>query len=151
MIDIRSTLDTLNAQSEGFDLFAQVRKPLGSLSQAGIHVRHDFIGKTEGYNIAVLLALYRFVQEGATNILKHADAHEVSLEINLDGQRACAELRDDGRGFDPNAQGGKGKGLSGYGLTGLADRIDLVRGTFSDRVGYRPRNNIEDKHAERIL
>ena len=131
MIDIRSTLDTLNAQSEGFDLFAQVRKPLGSLSQAGIHVRHDFIGNTEGYNIAVLLALYRFVQEGATNILKHADAHEVSLEINLDGQRACAELRDDGRGFDPSAQGCKGKGLSGYGLTGLADRIDLVRGTFS--------------------
>ncbi len=131
MIDIRSTLDTLNAQSEGFDLFSQVRKPLGSLSQAGIHVRHDFIGNTEGYNIAVLLALYRFVQEGATNILKHADAHEVSLEINLESQRACAELRDDGKGFDPKAQGGKGKGLSGYGLTGLADRIDLVRGTFS--------------------
>jgi len=132
MLDIRSTLDTLNAQSEGFDLFAQVRKPLGSLSQAGIHVRHDFTGNTEGYNIAVLLALYRFVQEGATNILKHADAHEVNLEINLDDQRVRAELRDDGRGFDPDAQeGNKGKGISGYGLTGLADRIDLVRGTFS--------------------
>ncbi len=131
MIDIRSTLDTLNAQSEGFDLFAQVRKPLGSLSQAGIHVRRDFVGNTEGYNIAVLLALYRFVQEGATNILKHADAHEVSLEIILDGHQAYAELRDNGVGFDSNEHGSKGKELSGYGLTGLADRIALVRGTFS--------------------
>jgi len=131
MIDVRSTLDTLNAQSEGFDLFAQVRKPLESLSQAGIHVHRDFVGNAEGYNIAVLLALYRFVQEGATNILKHADAHEVSLEIILDGHQAYAELRDDGVGFDQNAQEGKGKELSGYGLTGLADRIALVRGTFS--------------------
>jgi len=47
----------------------------------------------------------------------------------LDGDQAYAELRDDGRGFDPQAV--KNKDVSGYGLTGLADRISLVRGTFS--------------------
>jgi signal transduction histidine kinase len=129
MLDIRSTLDTLNNQTEGFHLFSQVQKLLESLRQAGISVTADIRGSTEGYNISVLLALYRFVQEGVTNILKHAEAGEVRLKIWLDGDQACAELRDDGKGFDPQAV--KNKNVSGYGLTGLADRISLVRGTFS--------------------
>ncbi len=129
MLDIRSTLDTLNNQTESFDLFSQVQKPLESLRQAGISVTSDVQGSTEGYNISVLLALYRFVQEGVTNILKHAEASEVHLKIRLDGDQACAELRDDGRGFDPQVM--KNSDVSGYGLTGLADRINLVRGTFS--------------------
>jgi signal transduction histidine kinase len=131
MLDIRSTLDTLNDQSEGFDLFTQVLKPLASLSQAGIRVRHNFSGSAEGYNIAVLFALYRFVQEGATNILKHAEAHEASLVLRLEGWEGYAELRDDGKGFDPKAIDGDGGSALGYGLTGLTDRISLVRGTFS--------------------
>lgn len=131
MLDIRSTLDTLNAQVEGFDLLSQVQKPLESLRQTGISVLSDIKGSTEGYNISVLLALYRFVQEGVTNILKHAEAHEVNLEIRLDGDQAFAELRDDGRGFDPRAMKNRKNDASGYGLTGLTDRITLVRGTFS--------------------
>ena len=131
MLDIRSTLDTLNAQVEDFDLFAQVQKPLWSLRQAGILVDLNIKGSTDGYNIAVLLALYRFVQEGVTNILKHAEAHNVSLEIRLNGEQACAELRDDGRGFDSQTLKNEKNAASGYGLTGLADRIGLVRGTFS--------------------
>jgi signal transduction histidine kinase len=131
MLDIRSTLDTLNAQVEGFDLRSQVQKPLWSLRQAGISVISDIKGSTDGYNISVLLALYRFVQEGVTNILKHAEAHTVNLEIRLDSDRAFAELRDDGKGFDPRAAQNRKDRVSGYGLTGLADRINLVRGTFS--------------------
>jgi signal transduction histidine kinase len=131
MLDIRSTLDTLNNQAEGFDLLSQVQKPLESLRQAGISVISDIRGSTEGYNISVLLALYRFVQEGVTNILKHAGAHEVNLEIRMDGDQVYAELRDDGRGFDPQAMKKRNNDVSGYGLTGLTDRISLVRGTFS--------------------
>jgi len=131
MLDIRSTLDTLNAQAEAFDLLAQVQKPLWNLRQAGISVVSDIKGSVEGYNISVLLALYRFVQEGVTNILKHAEAHAVNLEIRLEGDQVFAELRDDGRGFDPDVMQNEKNKASGYGLTGLADRISLVRGTFS--------------------
>jgi signal transduction histidine kinase len=131
MLDIRSTLDTLNSQAEGFDLFSQVQKPLESLRQAGISVISDIQGSPEGYNISVLLALYRFVQEGVTNILKHAGAHEVVLKIWMSEEQACAELQDDGVGFDPRAAEPREGEVSGYGLTGLTDRISLVRGTFS--------------------
>lgn len=131
MLDIRSTLDTLNNQAEGFDLLAQVQKPLESLRQAGISVTWGMQGSTDGYNISVLLALYRFIQEGVTNILRYAGARKVNLEIRFEGEQAFAELRDDGVGFDPRAVVKRADNISGYGLTGLTDRISLVRGTFS--------------------
>jgi two-component system CheB/CheR fusion protein len=47
--------------------------------------------------------LYRIVQEGLTNIAKHAGASHVSLVLEqLDG-RVSAILEDDGVGFDPDA------------------------------------------------
>jgi len=131
MVDIRSTLDTLTARDEGFNLFAQLQKPLASLRQMGIAVISDITGEMEGYNTAVLLALFRFVQEGVTNIIKHAEASTVRLTIRLDRDQAIAELNDDGKGFDPGTFHGDNSPGSGYGLSGLFDRIGLVRGSFS--------------------
>jgi signal transduction histidine kinase len=131
MLDIRSTLDTLNAPFEDFDLRKQIQKSLWSLKQAGISMTSDITGSIEGYNISVLLALYRFVQEGVTNILKHSEARAVNLKIRFEDDRASAELSDDGVGFDPDALQNKENKISRYGLTGLADRVNLVKGTFS--------------------
>src|SRR3712207_5159816 len=44
--------------------------------------------------------LYRFVQEGLNNVLKHAQARRVSLIIERRGGRVLAVLEDDGVGFD---------------------------------------------------
>ncbi|HAP55057.1 MAG TPA: hypothetical protein DCQ16_03800, partial [Spirochaetaceae bacterium] len=131
MADVRSTLETLNANSEGFDLFAQVAKPLESLKQGGVIVASSFSGSPEGFNIAVLLALYRFIQEGATNILKHSGARNAKLSISFEEDSVWAELSDNGRGFDGPAAGEKTPVSGAYGLSGLADRIALVRGDFS--------------------
>jgi signal transduction histidine kinase len=128
MLDVRSTLDTLASRAEGFDLAAQIKRPLESLSQAGLRVHSEIQGSQEGCTIAVLLALYRFVQEGSTNILRHARAREVWIELRFGDQDVVAGLRDDGAGFDTDAVE---KNPPGYGLAGLADRIGLVRGRFS--------------------
>lgn len=135
MLDIRSTLDTLNSPFESFNLREQIQKPLMNLKQAGISVTSEMNGSAEGYSISVLLALYRFVQEGVTNILKHAEAHSVHLIITLEDDQVLAELHDDGKGFDIDTLQ-KRKDNSGYGLMGLTDRINLVRGTFSVESEY---------------
>ena len=79
----------------------------------------------------MLLALYRFIQEGATNILKHSGARNSKLLISFEEDSVWAELSDDGCGFASPAMGEKSPASGAYGLSGLADRIALVRGEFT--------------------
>ena len=47
--------------------------------------------------------LYRLGQEAMANIIKHAAATRAMVEVTNDGQSVSLEVRDDGRGFDPDA------------------------------------------------
>lgn len=71
--------------------------------------------------------LYRFVQEGLNNVLKHARAATVMLELKHDGDQVRLQLSDDGAGFDPAALLERGGGL---GLTGMDERVRLLGGQF---------------------
>lgn len=50
-------------------------------------------------------AAYRVAQEALHNVVKHARAHNVWLEVAQDGPAVTVRIRDDGRGFDPSAAG----------------------------------------------
>lgn len=67
---------------------------------------------------------YRLVQEGLTNVIKHAGATRVEVRVIDMAETIEILLRDDGRGFDPNADG------AGFGLIGMRERIALVHGTL---------------------
>jgi signal transduction histidine kinase len=68
--------------------------------------------------------LYFVVQEGVTNIQKHADASQVQLKGWSVGDRLLIELTDNGKGFNP-AQ------LSqGFGLRGMHERVQILGGTL---------------------
>lgn len=62
-----------------------------------------------------LLSLYRLLQEGIANTLRHGEATRIVLEASpADGDHIVVALSDDGRGFDPtDARGspGEGRGL----------------------------------------
>jgi two-component system CheB/CheR fusion protein len=76
-------------------------------------------------------ALYRMVQEGLTNVLKHAQARRVSLILQRSSDQVLAILEDDGRGFDAeavlNSRGSRGR----LGLLGMRERVALVGGTLT--------------------
>ena len=46
--------------------------------------------------------LFLLLKEAVTNVARHASARSASLEIELTNRELRAELRDDGRGFDPD-------------------------------------------------
>jgi len=76
------------------------------------------------------IVIYRVIQEGLTNAAKHADA--ATIEIRIEKEKNCIGLliRDNGKGFDPNAIQGnhmKGKGL---GLKNIQDRAEIFGGKF---------------------
>jgi signal transduction histidine kinase/ligand-binding sensor domain-containing protein len=69
--------------------------------------------------------LYRIVQEGLNNVVKHAAASEASVELQRAPQSLHLTLRDDGRGFVlAEVKAG------GLGLTGLTERARLLGGTL---------------------
>ncbi|MGD1897461.1 MAG: histidine kinase [Phormidesmis sp.] len=68
--------------------------------------------------------LYRIVQEGMTNIVKHANATEVRLQLIGSGAIATLNLEDNGQGF--NVEQAK----TGFGLQSMRDRAESVGGTF---------------------
>jgi signal transduction histidine kinase len=51
--------------------------------------------------------LFRTVQEGLRNVAKHADAHHVTVRVQVENGIAVAEVADDGRGFTPNGSNGR--------------------------------------------
>jgi signal transduction histidine kinase len=67
---------------------------------------------------------YCIVQEGLTNIQKHARASLVSIRGQPTPEGIILEIEDNGRGFNPNLV------YSGYGLLGMKERVDNLGGDF---------------------
>ncbi len=67
--------------------------------------------------------LYRVVQESLTNIVKHANAHNISVSIARRGPTVAAVIEDDGAGFDQRAVREEG-----VGLLGMRERLSFVDG-----------------------
>jgi signal transduction histidine kinase len=70
------------------------------------------------------LALYRIVQEQVNNIIKHADAHNVCIELTGKNGYVSLMIADDGKGFDPKARS------KGVGLSNIMSRIEVFGGNF---------------------
>jgi signal transduction histidine kinase len=66
--------------------------------------------------------LYRVIQEGLTNVSKHARAENVQLDVREHAGAITLVLRDDGEGFDTEAR------RTGFGLVGMRERLELAGG-----------------------
>jgi signal transduction histidine kinase len=71
---------------------------------------------------AVEITAFRIYQEIVTNILRHAKAETVSVELYTDGGNLVLAVEDDGAGFEP------GQRAAGAGIVGMRERAELVGG-----------------------
>jgi signal transduction histidine kinase len=79
-------------------------------------------------------AFFRILQESLTNIVRHANANRVIVELRLNGGWLSLIVRDNGCGLPP---GGRNKHGS-FGLVGIEERILILGGTcavFSEQDG----------------
>ena len=75
--------------------------------------------------------VYRIVQEGLTNIVKHArEPSDVSVVIRRVGATLQVIIEDNGCGFDVGAIAAKPGGYGGLGLDGMRGRLILIGGTL---------------------
>src|SRR5262249_14961254 len=75
------------------------------------------------------ITLYRIVQEGLNNVIKHSQATEARVVVRRRGRELTFTVQDNGRGFAPNASSTATGG--GFGLTGLAERVRMLGGTHT--------------------
>jgi signal transduction histidine kinase len=73
------------------------------------------------------ITLFRIVQEGLTNIIRHAGAKHITLELTDGGGEYAFTLRDDGQGFDPNSA----RDSWPHGIMGMQQRVRALGGRFS--------------------
>ena len=68
------------------------------------------------------LTIFRIVQEQVTNIIKHAQASEVVIELSQDKHTMLLTVKDDGKGFDVSCK------RKGVGLQNISSRAALLGG-----------------------
>ncbi|GAW86121.1 two-component system, NarL family, sensor histidine kinase UhpB [Bathymodiolus platifrons methanotrophic gill symbiont] len=70
----------------------------------------------------VSIHLFRVIQECLTNIVRHADAQHVEINLYIKQNKVYLSVKDDGKGCDMD------KIKSGFGLRGMQERIKTLEG-----------------------
>jgi len=77
------------------------------------------------------ISIYRIVQEGINNIVKHANATEATLTVKKRDGSVEFVICDNGKGFSPAAVALSDGSRPGFGLTGMAERVRRLGGSYS--------------------
>jgi PAS domain S-box-containing protein len=90
-----------------------------------IQFKHDVIPKQPDISE---ITLYRFLQESLTNIVRHADAKQVKIDLRQAGDKIALKIQDDGQGFKVESDLVEGTNRRGMGLVGMRERLELAGG-----------------------
>jgi signal transduction histidine kinase len=107
---------------------ARVDELVAAARTAGLDVGYEAPDTLPELAGAVDLAAYRVVQEGLTNVVRHAGARRADVTIAVAGDALVVDVADDGVGVH-------GEAVDGVGLAGLRERIRLLGGTLDAGAG----------------
>jgi signal transduction histidine kinase len=92
------------------------------------HIRSRFESTLENPNLqpSQALALFRILQESLHNILKHAKATMVTVQLTNTEGKLVMDVIDNGKGFDVNQK----VLANSYGMISMKERVKLLNGNF---------------------
>ena len=136
LTDLRRMLGALRAPEEGGPALAP-QPGLAGLDALAEHVRDAGLpvdvrieGEPRPLPAGVDLSAFRIVQEGLTNVLKHAGPARAEVRVRYDDDAIALSVIDDGRGDQRDRQNG------GHGLVGMRERVAVYGGELT--AGPRP-------------
>ena len=94
-------------------------------ADTGVDVQFSLTGAIRRLPPEIEKALLRITQEALSNVVKHAQAHEVRIELFLDSERARLSVTDNGQGFQTELSGGS------FGLTSMQNRTNALGGVWT--------------------
>jgi PAS domain S-box-containing protein len=112
------------------------------LEHAGQASKVEFTSRLEPvddlFGADAALNLYRIIQEGVNNILKHSQASRAQIAVERDLREVAVRLEDDGVGFAMDKSG-----RSGLGLRNIAERVRMLGGALKVRSSPGQGTHIE--------
>ena len=89
-------------------------------------IRFVTIGEERRLPSKYEVALFRLIQESVQNVMKHAEATEVTVKLEIKKDLVSVVVRDNGKGFDKTV-----KKTASFGLVGMEERVDILDGELS--------------------
>jgi signal transduction histidine kinase len=99
----------------------------------GVHVEIIEYGTLPQLDETTAVTLFRSVRELLMNVVKHSDVRQVQVTLRTEPERYEIEVRDTGRGFDPDAA--TRPSGSGFGLFSVREQMSRLRGTLAIAAG----------------
>jgi len=130
-VDVRRSVWDLRSRAlEQFDL-------PGALSTSGkqltdgtnVKLEVSAKGRVRPLSETVEENLLRIAQEALANIIKHSGATAAAIALDYGPQQVVLEIKDNGRGFEPQKSPGPGEGH--FGLLGMSERVKRLGGNLS--------------------
>jgi signal transduction histidine kinase len=133
--DMRLSLDASAAQDAGLESaladFLYRWRPL--LCEAGVEPtwRIDVAERASWISARATLQLLRLLQEALTNVVKHAGAGAVAVDVVATADLLTVTVADDGQGFQPGASDTPGRGIANMHTRAAAlhARLTITSGT----------------------
>jgi signal transduction histidine kinase len=130
--DMRRLLGLLRTGDPGDDLapqpgVAEVESMVAGVAAAGLAATLEVRGQPRALDPGMGLSLYRIVQEGLTNAMKHGGPGvQAKVVITYGASQLGVSVLDDGRG----AAASMDSSGSGHGLVGMRERVELHGGSL---------------------
>jgi len=96
---------------------------------SGLRIHFDATGNFDDLDKKIKTYIYRLTQEALNNIVKHAEAHEVWVNLTRNTDQLALIIRDDGKGFYPETVVKEG----GNGIHNMRERASLLQGQIEIR------------------
>ena len=92
------------------------------------------IGSPKELREEVRADLYRITQEAITNVISHANAREIDVQLAYSDGKIRLIVHDNGSGFDVEKEYKSNQ----YGLTGMKERAEMVGGelNITSKIGH---------------
>ncbi|MBM4136517.1 MAG: PAS domain S-box protein, partial [Nitrospira sp.] len=100
------------------------------LKQYGIRFEFMSDGQPKPLSDDTRVLLFQSVRELMVNIVKHANAHEVTASIQRERDNMHLTIEDDGAGFDISSLSYKTTETAAFGLFSIRERMRLIGGNF---------------------
>ncbi|MFY9852522.1 MAG: sensor histidine kinase [Terracidiphilus sp.] len=129
MTEMRCALwDLYPEELQKLDLASAIECLVKDLTSGdGLIVHFSADGSVRRLPLEVEKALLRICQEALSNAVKHAQAHEVRINLLFNSREARLTIKDDGQGFLPEEQS------EGFGLISMQDRARSLGGVWTIR------------------